>query len=61
MDKQVMQVDTPKQMVDEATYIMVIKIITFISTSYDANQPQIGTRKANEMSSGPRHYKRLAK
>ena len=61
MDKQVVQVDTPKQMIGEATYIMVIAFITLISTSDDSDQPQIGTRKANEMASWPGNYNRVAK
>ena len=40
---------------------MVIVFLTFISTSGDANQPQMGTKKANSMESGPHRYGRVAK
>ena len=41
-----MQVDTSKNIIDEATEIMFIAFITCISTSGDADQPQMGTRKS---------------
>ena len=39
---------------------MVILFITCISTSGDADQPKIGTKKAKAMVPGTRHYERVA-
>ena len=61
MDKQVMKMYTRKKIIDEASDIMVIPFITCISTSDDANQPQMGTIKAKSMALGPHHYERVAK
>ena len=48
-------------MIYEATDIMVISFITFISNWGDAYQPQMGTRKAKAMSLWQRCYDRVAK
>ena len=61
MDKQVIQVDTPKNIIDEATDIMVIAFITCIPNSGNTDQTQMGNRKAESMESGPRRYGRLSK
>ena len=48
-------------MIDEATDIMAIVFITFISISIDAGQTQMGTIKVNSMALGPRRYEIVAK
>ena len=48
-------------MINEATKIMVIAFITYVSTSGDANQPQMGTRKVKAAELGPCRYERVDK
>ena len=52
------RVHTKKNIYAE-TDIMVIAFITCISTSGNADQPQMGTRKAKEMASRPSCYERM--
>ena len=47
--------------IDEATQIMVIAFITCISTSGDADTPQMGNRKSKAMAPGTRYYERVVK